>query len=56
MVKWKYLSLGSVIAAGVLGFLRVVANEILAVEKKLRLVEAEEKARRDRAKKWEEAA
>lgn len=56
MVRWKYLSLGSVIGAGVLGFLRVVANEILAVEKKLRLLEAEEEARRERARKWEEAA
>lgn len=55
MAKWKYLCWVSAIAVGVLAFLRVVSNEILAVERRLKLAEAEEQERRAR-RRWEQAA
>ncbi len=56
MFKWKCLSWFGVIAVGVVGFLRVVANEILAIEKQLKLLEMEDRARRTRAKRFEQQA
>ncbi len=56
MFKWKCLSCFGVIAVSVVGFLRVVSNEILAIEKQLRLLEVEDRARQAQAKRFEQQA
>jgi hypothetical protein len=56
VIKWKYLSVGAVLVAGVLAFLRVIANEILAVEKRLQLIVAEQDARERQSRPIENAA
>ena len=45
MDKWYLLAVIAVVALGALGFLRVVANEIRAVEKTLELLVTAEKMR-----------
>lgn len=47
MGKWYALGLIAVAGMGVLGFLRVVAHEIEAVEKSLEALVAQERLRKD---------
>jgi hypothetical protein len=52
MPNWKILSVFAVPGAGVLSFLRVVSNEIQAVEVQMRRLQDEQRVRRDREEKW----
>ena len=56
MSQWKALSILSVVGLGVLSFLRVVSNEILAVEKRLELLVAAREAEESAKRRWQEAA
>ena len=52
MPDWKILSIFAVPGAGVLSFLRVVSNEIQAVEARMTGLQNEQQSRHDQEEKW----
>ena len=52
MPDWKILSIFAVPGAGVLSFLRVVSNEIQAVEAQMTSLQNERQSRHDQEEKW----